>query len=348
MTTLADELRARIARDGPMRLDHWMAACNAAYYAGPDPLGRDFTTAPEISQMFGEIIGGWIGDLWLRAGTPPLRLIELGAGRGTLMADAMRVLARLPGFDAPLALIETSPSLRAIQAERLKGEWYNSLDEVPNDRCEIVIANEFFDALSVRQFDGNGNECAVDICGEGFQPVRIPVSGPLPWWFRFQGTFEWRESGEAIADAIAGRMLNYGGAALVIDYGYARGYGNDGGVPVDTLQALRNHAPADPFSDPGECDLTAHVDFWRLSEGANSSESRGSCVYTTPIVPMGVWLGRLGIEARASALANRNPASAAAINAALVRLTAPVQMGAQFKAMALVTPNWPWPAGFEE
>lgn len=325
MTAIADELRARIARDGPMRLDHWMAACNAAYYAGPDPLGRDFTTAPEISQMFGEIIGGWVGDLWLRAGSPPVRLVELGPGRGTLMADAQRVLARLPGFDAPLALVETSPALRAVQAQALVAEWFDTLADVPDDRPVILIANEFFDALPIRQFLGNGRERAVGLAGDGFAPTTIPGTG----------AGEISEAGQAIAARIGARLRATGGAALIIDYGYwAAG-------PGASLQALRHRASADPFADPGETDLTAHVDFAALASAAGALRVSGP-------VAQGLWLTRLGIEARAAALkARATPAQAAAIEAALIRLTAATGMGGVFRAMALSAPQWPQPAGFD-
>ncbi|WP_243453538.1 SAM-dependent methyltransferase, partial [Polymorphobacter multimanifer] len=171
MTELADALAARIASDGPLRLDAWMAACNSHYYAAQDPLGRDFTPAPEVSQLFGEMLGRWIGDLWLRAGQPPLTLVELGPGRGTLMADALRLLARIPGFTPSLALVEPSPTLRAVQATTLAQhppEWHDDLSTLPTDTALIVIANEFFDALPIRQHLGQGQERAVGHNGERF------------------------------------------------------------------------------------------------------------------------------------------------------------------------------------
>jgi NADH dehydrogenase [ubiquinone] 1 alpha subcomplex assembly factor 7 len=325
VTALADDLRVAIARDGPMRLDAWMAACNAAYYAGPDPLGRDFITAPEISQMFGEMIGGWIGDLWLRAGSPPIRLVELGPGRGTLIADALRVLARLPGFDAPLALVETSPTLREAQAKQVVADWFDDLAAVPDDRPLIIIANEFFDALPVRQFLGNGQERAVDLAADGFAATTIPGDG----------VGEVSEASQAIAAQIGARLRAQGGAVLIIDYGYWAGH------PGDSLQALRHHVTADPFAAPGDTDLTAHVDFAALARAAGDVRVSGPA-------PQGVWLGRLGIEARAAALkARATPGQAAAIEAALVRLTAPTGMGGVFQAMALSAPHWPPPAGFD-
>jgi NADH dehydrogenase [ubiquinone] 1 alpha subcomplex assembly factor 7 len=327
MADLARELAARIAAEGPMRLDAWMAACNAAYYAARDPFGAagDFVTAPEISQMFGELVGGWIGDLWVRAGKPPARLVELGPGRGTLMADAQRVLARLPGFaqSVPLALVETSPVLRAAQATRLAADWFDRVEDLPDDRPLIVIANEFFDALPIRQFDGQGGERGI---GLNFAPVVLPAPGTIAG--------EVSEAGAAIMAHLADRLRRHGGAVLVIDYGYAEA------AALDSLQALRHHSVADPFANPGESDLTAHVDFSALARAAGDLRVSGP-------VPQGVWLARLGIEARAAQLRNgTTPATAAGIAAALVRLTAPTQMGNLFKAMAVTHPAWPVPAGF--
>ncbi len=331
MTALAAVLRARIAADGPLRLDAWMAACNAHYYAARDPFGSggDFVTAPEISQMFGEMIGGWIGDLWLRAGRPRARLVELGPGRGTLMADALRVAGRVPGLATALtlALVETSPGLRAEQGKRLTAEWFDSFDAIPDDGPVIVIANEFFDALPVRQFDGAGSEVAVTATADGFAATTLPAPGTPAG--------EVSAESRAIAAAIGARIASRGGAALIIDYGYA------GIAARDSLQALRGHAAADPFADPGQSDLTAHVDFTALAAAAGSVRVSGA-------IGQGVWLTRLGIEARAEALkARATPAQAAAIQAALVRLTAPTAMGALFKAMAFTAATWPAPAGFD-
>lgn len=332
MTPVARTLQARIAATGPLRLDEWMAACNAAYYAARDPFGAtgDFVTAPEVSQMFGEMIGGWVGDLWLRSGRTA-RLVELGPGRGTLMADAARVLARLPGWGAQVpALVEASPLLRVAQAQRVAAEWFDRIEDVPDDRPLIVIANEFFDALPVRQFDGQGGERGVDWRDGRFVPVTVPVNLPAP------GTVagEHCAAGIAIVAALAARFGRHGGALLVIDYGYA------GIAAPDSLQALRHHTPADAFADPGESDLTAHIDFSALATAAPGLRGDGP-------VAQGVWLTRLGIEARAAQLrAGTGTAAAAQIAAALVRLTAPTQMGNLFKVMALSSLDWPQPAGF--
>lgn len=330
MADLARELAARIAAEGPMRLDAWMAASNAAYYATRDPFGAagDFVTAPEISQMFGELVGGWIGDLWVRAGKPAARLVEMGPGRGTLMADAQRVLARLPGFaqNVPLALVETSAVLRAAQATRLVADWFDRVEDIPHDRPLIVIANEFFDALPIRQFDGQGGERGVGLAGDCFSPMTLPAPGTTAG--------EACEAGLAIMAHVADRLRRHGGAVLTIDYGYVET------AALDSLQALRHHVLADPFTEPGESDLTAHVDFTALARAAGELRVSGP-------VPQGVWLARLGIEARAAQLrSGATPATAATIAAALVRLTAPTQMGNLFKAMAVTHPAWPVPAGF--
>jgi NADH dehydrogenase [ubiquinone] 1 alpha subcomplex assembly factor 7 len=330
VTPLAAQLAARIRANGPLRLDDWMAACNAAYYAARDPFGTagDFVTAPEISQMFGELIGGWVADLWLRAGSPPARLIELGPGRGTLMADALRVATRAPGFadSVSIALVETSPTLRATQARRVQAEWFDRLEDVPDDRPAIIIANEFFDALPIRQHLGNGQERAVALSESGFAPATLPSDAPAG---------ETCPAAHAIAADIGTRLAPRGGAALIIDYGYA------GTRALDSLQALRHHASTDPFADPGTADLTAHVDFTALAAAAAPARAWGP-------IPQGVLLTRLGIEARAAMLkARADRTTAAGIEAALIRLTAPTAMGALFKALALTAPTWPDPAGFE-
>jgi SAM-dependent MidA family methyltransferase len=329
--TLADDLRARIAGDGPLRLDAWMAACNSAYYAGTETLGRDFTTAPEISQMFGEMIGGCIGDLWLRAGGPAFDLVELGPGRGTLLADALRVLGRLPGLAAALRvqLVETSPVLRDAQAARLTGwpvQWHDVAGTMPADRPLILIANEFFDALPIRQ-RRDGQERYVGLDGDGFAPLWLPADGP---------DAEWSEAGAAVMAMLAARLAAQGGAALIIDYGH------EGGVTGDTLQAVRGGAPVSPFADPGAHDLTAHVDFASL---AGVARADGLTIHGP--VAQGEFLGRLGIAARAAALkSGKDHAQAATISAALYRLTAPQQMGAIFRVLAITAPGWPAPVGF--
>lgn len=340
--TLARTLAERIDGNGPMRLDAWMAACNSAYYAGDDPLGQDFTTAPEISQMFGEMIGGVVGDWWLRAGRPAFALVELGPGHGTLLADALRVMVRLPGLSDALSLhlVETSPAFRATQRARLAGRdahWHDSIASVPDAGPLFILANEFFDALPIRQRRG-GRELHVGLAAhvetglepDAFVPVWLPADDA-------PADGEWSPAGIAIATALAARLAAQGGAALIIDYGHA---GNAAQAAADTLQALRRGQPASPFVAPGEHDLTAHVDFAAIARAAAPLHVLGP-------VPQGPWLLGLGLAARAHALkAAATPAQAAAITAALVRLTAPQQMGAIFQVMAWAAPGWPAPAGF--
>ena len=338
MTPLAAQLAARIRQHGPLRLDDWMAACNQHYYATRDPLGAagDFTTAPEVSQLFGEMLGGWLGDLWLRAGAPaPVRLVELGPGRGTLMADAARVLARVPGFSAAcrLTLVESSPVLATAQQTRLRGlwdaTWATSLDDVPDDAPLLLLANEFLDALPIRQPVGPAHERAVTLTDTGFAATSIPAPPGQP-------AGEWSMAAQALVATLARRLAGHGGAALFIDYGH------DGQASGDTLQALAGHAPADPFANPGEHDLTAHVDFRRLATAATTAAP----VSAHGPVPQGAFLATLGIEARAAQLRRANPTTAAALMAGLTRLAAAGQMGLLFKAMALTAPGWPAPAGF--
>jgi NADH dehydrogenase [ubiquinone] 1 alpha subcomplex assembly factor 7 len=307
-----------------------MAAANAHYYATRDPLGRggDFITAPEISQMFGELIGLALADVWSRTGRPAgPAYVELGPGRGTLAVDGLRAM-RAAGLTPAVHLIETSPVLRARQAERLpQACWHDSVAALPTDLPLLIVANEFFDALPIRQFLGGGLERGVGLAGDGFAATSIAALD-VP-------AGEVCEAGEAIAASIGDRLRGQGGAALFIDYGYA------GTRALDSLQALRHHAAADPFANPGDSDLTAHVDFSALANAAGPVRVSGP-------LPQGLWLGRLGIEARARTLkARATGPQAAAIEAALVRLTAPTAMGSLFKAMAFSAPGWPVPAGFD-
>ncbi len=345
MSAFSDALAARIAATGPMRLDRWMEACVAAYYARADTLGRDFTTAPEVSQVFGELIGLWAADLWQRAGArSPVILAELGPGRGTLMADAWRATRQVPGFHtaAHVHLVETSPTLIAAQTERVPhANWHEHPDDLPPGPL-LLIANEFLDALPIRQFvraaDG-WRERHVGHGPRGFVPVLgDPVpEGAVPDAFADapEGAIvEDRPAARALVAALARRIANHGGAALFIDYGHpGPGLG-------DTLQAVANGERVDPFATPGEADLTAHVDFAALADAASPpARVHGP-------MAQGEFLPRLGLEERTRALARANPAQAAALHAAAARLTAPAQMGALFQVIALTAPDWPTPAGF--
>lgn len=301
-----------------------MSSCNAHYYATRDPLGAsgDFTTAPEISQMFGELVGAALADAWLRAGAPNEAIYaELGPGRGTLAADALRVM-RAGGFAGEVHVVETSAVLRSAIAGRVPGAvFHDDIASLPH-RPLLLVANEFFDALPIEQLV-DGVPRGVTIAGEAL---------------RFTRAGEIREISpvrDAAVGALAHHLANHGGAALIIDYGYRDA------VPGDSLQAVRGHAFADPLANPGEQDLTAHVDF-----GAISRVSTEAGAAVTPIVVQATWLERLGIAARAMALAAKNPARGDEVVAARRRLCDAGEMGELFKVVALHAPDWPEPEGF--
>ena len=325
MTPLERALRDRIKAEGPITLEAYMDACNAYYYATRDPLGQrgDFTTAPEISQMFGEMIGATLADTWIRAGEPAdAAYAELGPGRGTLAADALRVL-RARDFAGSVHFVETSPVLRGLQLDYAPdAQWHDRIEDLPPQPL-LLVANEFLDALPVRQFVG-GIERRVVIAAGGFAFDR---DGEVT---------EISPAREHAVRAIAGHLVAHGGAALVIDYGH------EVSAAGDTFQAMRGHCFSPVLDHPGEQDLTSHVDFQIVSEAARDVGAE-----VTPLAGQGEWLKRLGIEARAAKLASSNPDRADRIQSALNRLTAPDQMGALFKAMAIHAPGWPAPAGFE-
>ena len=302
-----------------------MEACNAYYYATRDPLGRDgdFTTAPEISQMFGELIGAALGDCWATAGDLSDAIyVELGPGRGTLAADALRVL-RAAGFEGEIHLVETSPTLRARQAERLPdATWHETIKELPQ-KPMLVVANEFFDALPIRQFVG-AMERRIMIAAGGLALVR---DGEI---------VEQSPGRDEAAAALARLVADNGGAALVIDYGHERT------APGDTLQAVRGHRYVPTLVDPGEQDLTSHVDFEALGAAAADAGAK-----VAGVVTQGDWLNRLGIGARAAALATANPDRVPELEDAVDRLCHEDRMGQLFKVMAIHSPDWPAPAGLD-
>jgi NADH dehydrogenase [ubiquinone] 1 alpha subcomplex assembly factor 7 len=335
-----------IANTGPISLQHFMGEANARYYASRDPLGSagDFVTAPEISQMFGELVGLWLADLWIRAGREePVHYVELGPGRGTLARDALRAAVRY-GLSAKVHFIESSTALKAVQLDAVPhAQWHHDLSTVPQDGPLLLVANEFLDALPVRQLvmTGEGWRERMVACDKG---RFLPVAGPRPMDAAVPeaqraaqpGTIlETCPGAAAVVYEAAGRLAGQGGAALFIDYGY------DAARTGSTLQAVRAHRKVDPFVAPGEADLTAHVDFATL---ARVAEARGCRWLGT--VTQGRWLRELGIETRAEALAARAPAQAAAIRAAQERLIGEGQMGALFKVMGLAAPHWPDGAGF--
>jgi NADH dehydrogenase [ubiquinone] 1 alpha subcomplex assembly factor 7 len=342
---LPERLARAITLAGPMSVAAFMAAANAEYYASRDPLGTagDFVTAPEISQMFGELIGLWCADLWQRAGSPRCHYVELGPGRGTLAVDAMRALAKA-GFCPAVHCVETSPVLRGLQADRVPGAiWHDDVSTLPDDGPLLIIANEFFDALPIQQLvrSGDGWRQRMVACQD---TLFLPVTGKLvpddviPEKLRNAtpgSVLETSPPSVTIVRELATRLARQGGAALIIDYGY------DGPALGDTLQGVRAHGFANPFDTPGSLDLSAHVDFATLGAAASVS---GAAVHGP--VPQRDFLGQLGIATRAAALARDAPERSDDVAAAHQRLTAPEAMGTLFRVMALTGKDWPVPEGF--
>jgi NADH dehydrogenase [ubiquinone] 1 alpha subcomplex assembly factor 7 len=338
-------LARAITLGGPIPVAQFMAAANAHYYATRDPLGvaGDFTTAPEISQMFGELIGLWLADLWDRAGRPMAHYVELGPGRGTLAVDALRAMAKA-GLSPSIHLVETSPVLRAQQEARLPGAvWHDDVTTLPEDAPLLIVANEFFDALPIHQLvrgPDNWHERLIACQDTLFLPIRgkaVPDT-IVPESLRDAAPgsiIETSPASVAIARALARRIAQQGGAAILIDYGY------EGPAIGETLQAVKDHRFANPFDNPGAQDLTAHVDFATLGAIAVLAEAR-----VAGPVAQGDWLQALGIGARAAALMAESPERADEIEAARLRLIDPGQMGSLFKAMAFTAADWPAPAGF--
>ena len=314
-----------------------MARANAAYYAARDPFA-DFTTSPEITQVFGELLGAWAAVMWGSMGRPdPVLLVECGPGRGTLMADALRAARRVPAFATALRvhLIETSPRLRAEQAARVPGAaWHDTLDGLPPGPM-ILLANEFLDALPIRQFVRRG-PAWMERFVEGGAFIELPAASPgrdAP----DGGVVERCEAAEAVAELIASRVSIEGGAALFLDYGPAHS------APGESLQALRAGQPVDPLVDPDEADLTAHVDFEALAHRARAA---GAACFGP--VPQGPFLASLGLFQRTGRLARTQPpARAAALVQSAQRLAEPDRMGRLFKALAICHPDLPTPPGFE-
>jgi len=362
ITPLEMDIRRRIAAAGPMPVGEFMTLCLTdrmhGYYTTRDPLGErgDFITSPEISQMFGELIGLWMAAVWKKMGEPPnVRIIELGPGRGTLMNDALRAAKVLPAFREAvvLHLVEISPVLQGEQEKTLEQLpvpmfWHAALREVPKGPA-IVVANEFFDALPINQAvkaDDGWHERRIEIDAEGKLAFTLAPE-PLPHFERLlppavrrapvDAIYEWRP--DTVAMELGRRLAADGGAALVIDYGHAAStFG-------ETLQAVGKHAYVDPLSAPGTIDLTAHVDFQAL---AKAVEAMGAVSYGP--IEQAEFLRRLGIETRAASLkAKALPAAVADIDSALARLTGHGRtgMGALFKAAAYTHPKLGTPPGFE-
>lgn len=369
MSPLGQSLIRRIARTGPINLADYMQTClldpDHGYYATRDPFGTagDFITAPEISQMFGEMVGLWLAQTWMDQGAPSsFCLVELGPGRGTLMADILRATARVPGFHAAarVTLIEASATLRTVQRATLAGRdvlWLDDISALPQAPV-FVIANEFFDALPIRQFqraaggwrerliglgDAPGTGETGDETGDGPRALAWGLGGPVApesLSHRLRDTsdgdiVEICSAGAAIAAGLGHAIAREGGAALFVDYGGWHSLG-------DTFQALKAHAPVDPLAEPGEADLTAHVDFEALARAGEAAGARAA-----PLVSQGVFLERLGITQRARALAQKlsgNPLKEHI--AAHRRLTHPDEMGQVFKTLALIPAGAALPPGF--
>jgi NADH dehydrogenase [ubiquinone] 1 alpha subcomplex assembly factor 7 len=361
MAALADILRRRIALAGPITVAEFMTeALNhpaLGYYRRGQPLGGggDFVTAPEISQMFGELLGAWLAERWQALGSPtPVRIVELGPGRGTLLADALRATRAVPGFHAglDLHLVEIHAGLRTVQRVALTGfapSWHDRFEEVPSGAPLLLLANEFLDALPIRQLvrqPWGWAERMVGLTRAGTElsfaaaPGKSPLASLLPREVRsieaFGSIAEISPAVTSLTSDIARRISVDRGAALVIDYGY------ESGTHGDTLQALRAHRSADVLEAVGEADLTTHVDFAAVARAAQQA----GAVVDGP-VSQGDFLRVLGIETRAAVLRRAaSPAQAEAIDAAMRRLIDPGQMGTLFRAIALRDPSLPPAAGF--
>ena len=351
--SLKDRIIARIRSEGPLSLSDYMADClmhpEWGYYATRDPLGAagDFITAPEISQMFGEMIGLCIAQSWLDQGRPtPFVLAEAGPGRGTMMSDILRATRAVPGFaDAvSMHLVETSPALRQVQAETLSGVapvWHDGVQTLPDNLPLFFVANEFLDALPIRQFQRTETGWRERCVGLDSEELAFGLGPELPQP-GLNARVEDTRAGDivelcpqmpALAEAIGARIVKNGGMALFIDYGDWRSLG-------DTLQALENHTPVDPLAAPGQADLTAHVDFEVLAKATPSGFAR--------LTPQGIFLERLGITARAQALARgKGDAEVDRIAAAHRRLTHPEEMGNLFKVMGFFPLSGNPPPGLE-
>ncbi|MEO1248817.1 MAG: SAM-dependent methyltransferase [Pseudomonadota bacterium] len=356
---LKDRLRHRIDRDGPITVADYMSICltdpEAGYYTTTQAIGQkgDFVTAPEVSQVFGELIGLFFADYWQRSGQPPaIRLIELGPGRGTLMADLLRAARSVPVFFESLTvdLVEISPILRSAQADRLAASrrsptWFDCLEDIPNDRPQFIIANEFFDALPITQIEhtetGWRERLVTYQAGtQDFAFAHAEHVTPAPDGQEsapIGSIMEQCAAARTVMAEICQRIGDHGGVALAIDYGY------EGPAIGDTLQAVKAHQYANPLTDPGNADLTAHVDFTPLEQAATDQD-------TVPwgVIPQGRFLRSLGLEQRLQSLSHGKPDDIVrTLRGGAERLVGPGQMGRLFKVLAVTERTGPPPAGFE-
>jgi NADH dehydrogenase [ubiquinone] 1 alpha subcomplex assembly factor 7 len=350
-----DEIIAEIAANGPIPLSRYMERCNAHYYATRMPFGTggDFITAPEISQIFGELIGLWAADMWQRAGSPsPFLLVELGPGRGTLMQDALRASEKVPGFhDAvQVHLVETSLLLRAEQKSRVtNAHWHDSINTLPPGLCRIIIANEFFDALGINQYQWQApgwRQVFIGMDKEGdltilhdHKDTHLPRVLPIYKEMLMRDSFyEHPTYIESCYRPLVEQLIENSGALLVIDYG------SSGMCFGDTLQVVKDHECAtieDLLGSPGENDITAHVNFSILEEQARALGARVS-----DIISQGQYLRALGLDLRTAQLGRSNPARANEVTVASARLADSDQMGELFKVMCITSKMFPKPAGF--
>jgi len=352
MSTLTEILTERIRLGGPITVADFMAEAlshpDYGYYTTREPFGAqgDFTTAPEISQMFGELIGLWAAVVWQSLGAPErLVLAEIGPGRGTLMSDLLRAAGTVPPFMKALDvwLVETSPRLRARQQQTLAGQdvhWCERFEDLPEGPL-LVVANELFDALPIRQFEkhaGTWHERMVGLGEDGFAFVLGPATTPdLPAEVLAAADGSIAETcpeGRALAATMGRRLGREPGFALIIDYGHPFS------AVGDTLQAVKRHRFHPLLDQPGTADITAHVDFEALASAAIPARAWGP-------VTQGQFLQGLGIQSRAAMLAaNAGPKISADIAGQMRRLIDPAEMGTLFKALALAHPALPAPPGF--
>jgi SAM-dependent MidA family methyltransferase len=356
MTPLKARMLRQIARSGPIPLPDYWAQClfdpEHGYYTTGYPIGAegDFITAPEVSQMFGEVIAAWWLATVRQNGLRDIALVEIGPGRGTLMFDMLRTLGKLaPELKETMSvhMVEVSPRLTGLQREKLAGSgfrinWHQSLETLPIMPLGI-IANELFDAIPIRSFvkhDGNWYEQAIGAdTAENFafhsMPASLNLSDlPVGHDAKADGSiFEYAPAREAMIQQIACQISQSGGFGLFVDYGHAQSsFG-------DTLQAIKKHAFANPLEDPGDADLTSHVDFEAL---ANAARREGANV--SAVLEQGNFLKRLGIVERTEQLSNAKPPSRNAIETACERLTGEDQMGSLFKVMGIAAPKMILPA----
>ncbi len=359
MTALKQEILKLIAQEGPISIERYMALClghpKFGYYMTRDPLGAaaDFITAPEISQIFGELIGLWVAQVWLDMGQPEeLLLVECGPGRGTLMRDALRAAGTVPGFMKALRveLVETSPVLKAEQLRRLSGcgvpvRWHSGLQSIPAGPPRIIVGNEFLDALPIRQYvrqSGGWHERMIGASAEMLIHGLAPTAeGGLAQNAPEGAVLEIAPMAQRFIKDLAKGLKDDGGAALFIDYGHIRtGLG-------DTLQAVARHAFVDPLDAPGEADVTAHVDFAALT---HTAQAAGLCVHGP--MEQGPFLRNLGLDVRAQMLMQKaaNEDQRLTIMGEERRLAdmSKTGMGKLFKAIAFTGPGQPTPPVFDE